>query len=44
MTAGIRDAEFEVLRDPLPGWARELIEKQTGRNWKAIKEELLSEK
>jgi len=32
----IVDAEFEVLPDPVPDWAREKLESMTARNWKAI--------
>jgi integrase len=28
-------------REPLPSWARELVDGMTGRNWKAVREKLL---
>lgn len=42
LDSGIKDAEFEEVRPPLPPWARELIEKQSSKNWKQIQEELLT--
>jgi integrase len=42
LDSGIKDAEFEEVRAPLPPWARQLIEQQNSRNWKKIKEELLA--
>ena len=44
LDVGIQDAEFEVLPDPIPDWALELIEKQTAKNWKQIKKQLLEVK
>ncbi|MCF7848740.1 MAG: tyrosine-type recombinase/integrase [Kiritimatiellales bacterium] len=38
----VQDAEFEVLPEPLPDWARELAEKLNAENWETIKEQLLA--
>ena len=29
-------------REPIPGWARELVESMTAKNWQKIKKELLA--
>ena len=42
MPSNIVDAEFEVLRDPLPSWAVELVEGMGSKNWKKTKAELLN--
>lgn len=42
MPSDIVDAEFEVLLDPLPAWAKELAEKLNSKNWKTIKAGLLA--
>ncbi len=41
MPSDIVDAEFEVLRDPLPKWAQELVEGMDSKNWKQVRKELL---
>jgi integrase len=42
LDSGIKDAEFEEVRPPLPKWAKELIEKQNSKNWKKIQKEVLA--
>jgi integrase len=42
MPSNILDAEFEILPDPLPPWAKELAEKLNGDNWEEIKAGLLA--
>lgn len=42
LDSGIKDAEFEEVRTPLPSWARKLIEKQNSKNWKEIQAALLA--
>jgi integrase len=44
MPSNIVDADFEVLPDPLPPWARELVESLNSENWKQVKEDLLKGK
>ena len=39
---GVQDAEYEVLPDPLPPWAKELAGKLNSKNWKSIKAGLLA--
>jgi integrase len=41
MPSLIVDADFEVLDDPLPRWAHDLIDGMEAKNWKQVKEELL---
>jgi integrase len=41
---GIQNAEFEVINEPLPAWAKSLAEQLNSKNWKQIKSELLSKK
>jgi integrase len=42
LDSGIIDAEFEVLQDPLPPWAMELIQQLDASNWEQVKAALLS--
>jgi integrase len=42
LDSGIKDAEFEEVRAPLPKWARELIEQQYNGNWEIMKGQLLA--
>lgn len=42
MPSNIIDADYEVLPDPLPPWAKELAEKLNSKNWKSIKAGLLA--
>ncbi|VGO13697.1 hypothetical protein PDESU_02254 [Pontiella desulfatans] len=37
----VKDAEAEVITDPLPRWVRDKLEAMTEKNWKQLKEELL---
>ena len=41
---GVRDAEFEVLSDPIPDWALELIRKLNTKNVAKIKKQLIGGK
>lgn len=43
LNIGITDAEYEVVKDPIPKWAVEKLKEMNADTWEKIREELLCE-